>query len=147
MTDATPSIDPRILAACDIAAGRTPADEAAEGARVTGARKDLNAKGNGAHWYRMVWRGGEWVYVSPDRLPAGTFLASDRRAVVYGVVYPGEITIDHDYGAPVDAAGLAHEEVDGEPLSVIEFTRRRGGKLAFTLVDGSVVVLPDPRAK
>ena len=45
------------------------------------------------------------------------------------------------------AAGLAHEEVDGEPLSVIEFTRRRGGKLAFTLVDGSVVVLPDPRAK
>jgi hypothetical protein len=68
-------------------------DEFAAGVSITGAKKDLNCKGRGPQWYRMVWRPGSWQYVSSDRLPAGNFLASDRRASVSGEVYHGEIVV------------------------------------------------------
>lgn len=143
-----PAIAPRIQSACDIAIGRTPADDAEAGTRIVGAKKDLNAKGRGPQWYRMVYRAGQWQYVSADRLPSGTFLAADRRAEVYGEVYPGEIVVQHDRGAAVDLAWLAAApNAEGKCLVKIGFARRRDGKLSFALPDGSEVVLPDPRAK
>lgn len=137
-----------IQVACDIAAGRASADPDAEGARIRGAHKDLNAKGRGPEWYRMVYRGGSWQYVSDERLPSGTYRASDRRATVYGEVYPGEILADHDRGKPVDQIWLAHaRDAEGDALTECEFRRRRDGDLAITLPDGSEVVLSDPRRK
>lgn len=144
----TPAISARVQAACDVAAGRTQADDAATGTRITGAKKDLNAKGRGPQWYCMVYRNRSWQYVSTDRLPSGTFLAADRRAEVYGEVYPGEIVVQHDRGSAVDAAWLvAAPNAEGKCLTKITFTKRRSGDLAFTLPDGSEVVLSDPRAK
>lgn len=138
----------RIAAACDIATGRTPADPSAPGEHITGAKKDLNAKGRGPEWYRMVYRGGSWRYVSDERLPSGTYLASDRRATVRGEVYPGEIVAQHDRGQPVDLMYLVCRPDDqGTRLVDCAFRRRRDGDLAVTLPDGSEIVLPDPRRR
>lgn len=146
--ETTPAVSARVQAACDVATGRTPADDAATGKRIIGAKKDLNAKGRGPQWYRMVYRNRSWQYVSTDRLPSGTFRASDRNAEVYGEVYPGEIVVHHDRGSAVDAAWLAATpNAEGKCLIKITFARRRSGNLAFTLPDGSEVVLSDPRAK
>jgi len=142
----TPAISARVQAACDVATGRTPTDDAATGTRITGAKKDLNAKGRGSQWYRMVYRNRSWQYVSTDRLPNGTFLAADRRAEVYGKVFPGEIVVQHDRGSAVDAAWLvAAPNTEGKCLTKITFAKRRSGDLAFSLPDGSEVVLSDPR--
>lgn len=142
-----PKVALETQAACDIAAGRVQADPAAIGASIIGAKKDLNCKGRGPQWYRMVWRAGTWQYVSDERLPAGSFRASERRAEVHGEVFPGEIVVGHDRGGPVDSAWLARERVDGKALVTITFAKRRDGNLAFTLPDGSIVVLSNPRAK
>jgi hypothetical protein len=143
-----PGIAPRVQAACDVAAGKTPADPAEAGRPITGAKKDLNSKGRGDQWYRMVYRGGAWRYVSNDRLPNGSFLASDRRASVSGEVFVGEIVVQHDRGGPVDAAWIVcPPSADGKVLVRVEFARRRDGSLGITLPDGSELVLPDPRGK
>lgn len=147
-TPAVPTIPARVQGACDVATGRTQPDDAETGTRVTGAKKDLNAKGRGPQWYRMVYRGGSWRYVSTDRLPNGAFLAADRRAEVYGEVFPGEIVVQHDRGSPVDAAWLvAAPNSEGKCMTKITFAKRRSGDLAFTLPDGSEVVLSDPRGR
>lgn len=118
---------------------------------ITGAKKDLNCKGRGPQWYRMVWRPGSWQYVSSDRLPAGNFLASDRRASVSGEVYHGEIVVSHDRGSPVDAAWLIRrpaEGGDGKWMKAIDCpTKRRDGQLVFVLPDGTKIDLPNPREK
>lgn len=142
-----PKIDPLTQAACDIAAGRTPAGHNASGKSIVGAKKDLNSKGRGLEWYRMVYRGG-WQYVSDEWLPSGSFRASDRRAEIYGDVYPGEIVVAHDRGKPVDLAWLARTPSEASSgLIKINFRSRRDGQLVFTLPDGSEVVLPNPRKK
>lgn len=144
---ATTTISQRVQSACDIAAGRAEADQAATGAAIVGAKKDLNSKGRGPEWYRMVYRGG-WQYVSDERLPSGRFLAADRRASVHGDVYSGEIVVGHDRGSPVDVARLvASPNAEGKVLVPCEFVRRRDGQLGVTLPDGSLVVLPDPRKR
>lgn len=140
------TISGRVQSACDIATGRSPADDAATGTRIIGAKKDLNCKGRGPQWYRMVYR-RSWQYVASERLPSGSFLASERRSEVHGNVYPGEIVVSHDRGRPVDAAWLVlTPDSDGKVLRKIEFASRRDGQLAFRLPDGSEVVLPNPRA-
>lgn len=147
LTEALPQ---HIQTACDIAADRVQASPDDEGISIVGAQKNKNSNGRGDEWYRMVWRGGSWKYVSDDRLPSGNFLAADRRAKVYGEVYPGEIIVAHDRGGQVECAYLVYAQ-DGEEFILaqnrIEFTRRRDGKLSFTLPDNSTVVLLDPRKK
>ena len=143
-----PVISARIQAACDLATGRRPTDDAIVGTRITGAKKDLNAKGRGPQWYRMVYRNRSWQYVSSERLPSGNFLAADRRAEVYGEVYPGEIVVQHERGGPVDGAWLvASPNTEGKCLIKITFRKRRDGNMTFILPDDSEVVLSDPRAK
>lgn len=143
--EVTSVLETRIQVACDIATGRIPADPADAGKKVIGAKKDLNCKGRGPQWYRMVYRNA-WQYVSSDRLPSGNFLAADRRATVYGIVYPGEIVVSHDRGKPVDCAWLVcPPDAYGKVMVDIGCpAKRRDGQLYFTLPDGSVVVLPDP---
>ena len=144
MSDAR-QISDRVQSACDIATGRSPADAGATGTTITGSKKDLNAKGNGPEWHRMVYR-GSWRYVSDDRLPSGRYLASDRRASTSGEVYPGEIVVQHDRGSQVDSAWLAcAPNSEGKSLVTCSFERQRDGQLKFSLPDGSEVVLPDPR--
>lgn len=140
---------PQVVArACEVAAGLPRLPEEEKLYRIRGAEKDLNAKGRGPWWYRLVWRDGAWEYVSQDRLPTGTYLARDRRATVYGNVMLGEIVVQHDRGGPIDAAYLvapSEASEDGKTiLRKIELKRFRG-QLIITLPDGRGLELPDPR--
>ncbi len=82
--------------ACDIATGAAK-DETATALRTKGAWRDLNAKGNGdEHYRRALSPGGQWRFVSSERLPQGTFLAGDRKAIVRGDVYVGDLIADYD---------------------------------------------------
>lgn len=141
------TLETRIQTACDIASGKTPTDPAASGAKIRGGYKDLNSKGSGPEWYRMVYRNG-WTYVSEERLPNGSYRASDRRATVYGEVFPGEIVVGHNRGGPVDTAWLISSPNEkGEVLNEIQFRKRRDGQLTFVLPDGTEVTLSNPRRK
>lgn len=150
MTEKT-ELEPRTQAACDIAAGRAQPDDDADAIEIIGAKKDKNAKGNGPEWYRMVLRDGSWRYVSDDRLPAGNYLASERRASVKGDVFPGELVAVHDRGAPVESVWLVESLTEGESgsdcLRQCDFTKKRGGKLKVTLPDGTEITVADPRHK
>lgn len=147
--DAETELAPAVKIACDIAAGRTPADPAGEGREIKGGYKNLNAKGNGPEWYRMVWRSGVWRYVSDDRMPQGKYLASERRCEVRGDVFGGELVAQHDRGAKIDTIYLIRINPDeaGKSLMKCEFKMRRDGQLAIMLPDGTEVLVPNPRAK
>lgn len=132
-----------IQIACDIANKKIPANPESKGIKITGAKKDLNAKGRGPEWYRMVYRGNGWSYVSRERLPRGNYLAAERRATVYGEVYEGEIIVEHDRGEPISGAKLVtNNEI---PLTEIEFFKQRDGNIKFILPDKTEIILPDPR--
>lgn len=82
--------------ACDLATGAV-SDPAAVAIDARGSWRDLNAKGTGDETYRRALSpGGSWRFVSADRLPRGTFLACDRKAVVRGDVYVGDLLADYD---------------------------------------------------
>lgn len=140
----------RVTHACMLATGRVGQEAGAKPAgRITAAHKDLNAKGRGAWWYRMVWRSGTWEYYSDERLPMGTFLAHDRRATVQGDVWAGEIIVTHDKGSGLDSGGylVCTPDADGKVLVEITWTKRRDGNLVFAMPDGSEIVTPNPRAR
>lgn len=137
----------RIRRACDIAAGRAAADPSAPGKRIRAAHKNLNCKGRGDHWFRMVLRGSRWSYFSEERLPAGSFLAADRRCTVYGEVFSGELVCQHDKAKGVDAVWLACEPESSSALEECTFRKRRDGRLAVTLPDGTEVVVDNPHGR
>lgn len=143
--------DENLALACQIASGETLADPEAQGVRVCGGFKNLNAKGRGDHWYRMVWRNKVWTYFSDERLPSGSFLASDRRADVKGDVFLGELVCQHDKGGPVDVMYLVITEGGDSAMGKmqsVEFSKRRDGGFNVTLPDGrTVVVVPNPRSR
>ena len=145
-----PKNTPKVREAIEAAMGRREIPE--EGFRIVGAKKDLNARGRGTEFYRMVRRDNRWQYVSTERLPTGSFRASDRRATVYGEVYPGEIVASHDRGGPLDIAWLAVGEghgpgsPEGNSWGIgIEIKKLRSGLLRFLLPDGQTIDLPNPR--
>lgn len=132
--------------ACDIATGAVKPPEDIIGMSIRGGHKDLNAKGRGPWWYRMVLRNGAWTYFCEDRLPMGTFLAGDRRCSVRGDVYLGEVVAQHDKGGPVDAMYLIAPNVaDNNMLCPVPFRKRKDGKFVVTLPDGREVVVSNPR--
>lgn len=91
-----PAVTEQDRIACDIATGAA-ADPAAVAISTRGAWRDVNAKGNGSETYRRALSpGGAWRFVSSERLPRGTFLASDRKATVHGDVYVGDLVADYD---------------------------------------------------
>ena len=135
-----------IQTACDIAMGRLAPDPTESGHRTVGARRELNSKGNGPEWYRMVYRAGAWRYVSDDRLPRGTFLASDRRATVWGDVYSGEIMARHDRGQGIDRVYIVRPfGVDDQRLIVCAFVKQRDDNLRVKLPTGDEVTVSNPR--
>jgi hypothetical protein len=100
ITTATPDSTPDTLVriACDIANGAAQ-DPTAVALRTKGAWRDCNAKGNGSETYRRALSpGGAWRFVSSARLPRGAFLASDRKAIVFGDVFVGDLVADYDRG-------------------------------------------------
>jgi hypothetical protein len=143
-----PALAATILAACAIAAGRATADPAAAPVRTRTAHKNLNCKGHGEEWYRMRWDGTQWIYFG-ERLPSGSFRASDRKAEAYGEAYPGDILVQHDRGGAIDAAYVVTEGHDkgGRMIHVAagEVCRQRDGQLRITLPDGTEILRPNPR--
>lgn len=145
---AAPEERDRFTLACAIARGETAAEADATGTSIRAGHKDLNCKGKGPCWYRMVWRNGQWQYFSDERLPSGTFLASDRRATVRGDVFLGEIVCEHDKGGPVDTMYLVVIPSPGDAASILEaceFRKRRDGSLTVVLPDDTEIVVPNPR--
>jgi len=144
----TTQLTERVTRAISIATGAVAADPSERGHTITGAKKDLNCKGRGDEWYRMVLRNGRWQYVSDDRLPSGSFRASDRRASVSGDVYVGEIVVRHPRGGRVESAWLVCDPgEDGKVLVGCGWGIRRDGQASVRLPDGQEVVVEDPRKK
>lgn len=139
-----------VVVACDVATGTIQSDPAACAIKITAARKDLNAKGRGATWYRMVLRSGQWKYFADGRLPSGNFLACDRRASVRGKVYEGELVCRHHKGGQVDSVQLVvdspSEDGNKGQLVDVDFVAQRNG-LRITLPTGAMITAPDPRAR
>jgi len=139
-----------VIDACGVAAGDRRPDPDARPKSIRAGHKDLNARGKGTWWYRMAYRDGTWKYFSDERLPSGTFLASDRRATVKGDVFAGELVCSHDKGGPVDAVWLICDEHEGEGgeatcMELCGMRKRRDGMLVVALPDGREVAVPDPR--
>lgn len=92
----TEPISELVRIACDIATGAAK-DPSANAISAKGAWRDVNAKANGSETYRRALSpGGSWRFVSTDHLPRGMFLASDRKAIVRGDVYVGDLIADYD---------------------------------------------------
>jgi hypothetical protein len=88
--------DERVRLACDIATG-TVKDPTAVAIKTRGSWRDLNAKGNGSETYRRALSpGGLWRFVAAERLPRGTFLASERGACMRGDVFVGDLIADYE---------------------------------------------------
>lgn len=147
-TEPTAAATPlHILTACDIASGAVPTPRDATAIELTAAHRDLNCKGNGTEWYRMVWRDGSWQYFSGRRMPARGFRASERRVTLTGSAYEGEILCAHDRGGPVDVVRLVVCDPTGKTKHIpLEWTKCRDG-LRIILPTGAHITLPNPRSK
>ena len=134
--------------ACEIASGARAPDPSTNALDIRAAHRNLNAKGNGVEWHRMVYRDGAWRYFGKGRMPSAKILASDRKVTIRGDAYEGEILCQHPRGAQVDTMYLAIDGVsdDGKRGYVLEisFERTRDGLRAI-LPTGAHVTLPDPR--
>jgi hypothetical protein len=96
-----------IRIACDLATGAV-SDPTAGAIRTRAAWRHLNAKGNGNETYRRALSpGGQWRFVSGERLPRGTYLAGDRKASIRGDVFMGDLVADYD-------RALSHGKSRGE---------------------------------
>lgn len=150
----TVGIDRDTRVACDVASGRAKPDMEASPVRVLAASKDLNCKGRGPIKYRRVYRDGSWGWVSDEKLPRGSFRASERRAEVWGDAYPGDLVACYDAG--VSSSGyeppkleriylLIGEDENGKTRRVdCEFAKRRDGQVSVTLPDGNKMVVASP---
>ena len=126
-----------------IARGAARPDPAAVGTKMIAAHKDYNSRGRRReHWYRMAYRNGSWDYIGNERLPSGTFRASERNATTHGDVFDGDILATHDHGGGIDA--IMHVVVNGKAVEVPNH-RRRDGNLEITLPDGTTTTVPNPR--
>lgn len=134
-----------------VARGEEQADDEPVG-RLNGAYRDLNARGRGEEWYRLRWTGREWSYLAQERLPAGRFLAADRKCSRKGDVYVGDVLVTHDLGKPLDTEAqlvvAPPAPGDTAPRRVeCKITRLRDGRLSIALPRGEPLVTPDPRRK
>lgn len=151
ISEPAPALTEQVRIACTIATGEAR-DPSANAISVRAAHRDLNCKGRGTEWFRMVLRDGSFRYFSDERMPAGRFLASERHVTLHGDVYAGEIVIEHDRGGPVSQVWLA---VDPHPspttgkvvkLIKIEWSKQRDG-IRCILPTGASVTVANPRSK
>jgi hypothetical protein len=128
---------PEVAAACEIAA--TDGEPAGDPILLRAAFALRLRKQYPVEWYRLVWRGGAWQYLSRQRLQ------TDGRDETWGRVSPGELVAQHDRGGPIDAVYLVVRAE--KPLLRCTFARTGAGTLRITLPDGRVVERPDPRQR
>jgi hypothetical protein len=139
------AVGPLTQLACDIAAERGIGDPDAPAITVRAAHKDYSARGSRrAHWFRMVWRNGTWMYVTDKRLPGNGLRASERNATIYGDVFPGEVLVIHDLGESLDELAKLVVAQDNYVACPIRTTR---AGIEISLPDGSVLKRPNPRKK
>lgn len=146
------------IIACDIATGAA-ADPIANSIRTKGAWRDLTAKGNGKETYRRALSpGGQWRFVSSERLPRGTFLAADRGACVRGDVYVGDLIADFDRSlrsgrsqgkaAHNGKIGIVVSHHDGklkeDDIEWLNVTRQKDGKWRVILPTGAHLTFSSP---
>ena len=130
-----------------IARGQAEADPADSGREIRGAANDYNARGNGSTMVRRVYRAKEWVWVSKPA-SKGRYLASDRKDVERGPVYPGEIVAQYTLGGARSPERWWLTVADGEyPLIGLSGRHRRDGQYELS-VDAAgytgTVLVPDP---
>lgn len=149
--DSGPPLAVRV--ACDIANGATQ-DPTSDAIDVKGAWRDLNAKGNGSETYRRALSpGGQWRFVSSERLPRGTFLSGDRKAIVRGDVFAGDLVADYDralsHGKSCGEArhdgkvGLVIGRADkGAEIEWCDVARQKNGTWRVILPTGAHLTIP-----
>lgn len=146
--DTTPGPSLAVRVACDIATGVTKPDSSATAISVVAASRNLNTRGTGHEWYRLVYRASQWVYFQEGRMPKGKFLASERRVTLYGDVYEGEILAGHPRGAAIESVRLVVDEPDDDGsrgrLISCEWSVTRAG-IRVILPTGAHLNLPNPR--
>jgi len=132
-------------------------DDVASAIRTKAAWRDLSARGSGTESYRRRLPAGTsvWTWVSSDRLPRGTYVASDRRSSVFGESYPGDLLAEFERGqsrgeAKITRFLLVHETgaCDDRPTHIVtpcDHARRSDGVYCVTLPDGSELLVTDPR--
>ncbi len=93
-------------------------------------------------------QGATWEWVSEEKLPRGMFLASERRATVRGDAYQGDLIaqfareIWRGEVRPAKLTSVWIVEGGDEPLTKCEHTKRRDGKIAVRLPNGSEIIVP-----
>jgi len=153
-TTTTPTeVGPLTRIACAIALGEV-SDPSAVAMSLRGAWRGANAKGNGSETYRRVMSPGSgWRFLG-GRLPAGCYLARDRKAVTRGNVYIGDLIVDYTRGlrggrSTGDAVcdgkiGLVIGLVDGEiEIDWMDIVTQRDG-VRIILATGSHLTVPSP---
>lgn len=150
-------LNPKHLAASLVALGATPPDEHDEPGAVRGAWRDVNSRGNGTESYRRRLSPGaqSWGWLSDERLPRGTFLASDRRAVIRGDAFVGDLLAVFSRGlrggSSTGKATLDGFEIycgrggDGKfLLPDCDGKKKRDGSYSVMLPTGRVLIVPSP---
>jgi hypothetical protein len=153
--EVNPIIAERVVAACDVATGAA-ADPAAVAISTKGSWRDLNARGNGTETYRRALSpGGAWRFVAEERLPRGSLLASDRKALVRGDVFVGDLVADYERslrgGASQGEAvhdgkvGLVVGSTGrGAEIEWMDIYRQKDGTWRVVLPTGAHLTFPGP---
>jgi hypothetical protein len=152
--DAPGAQSERVVAACDIATGAAR-DPDAVAVRTKGSWRDLNCKGNGTETYRRALSpGGSWRFVAEDRLPRGAFLASDRKAIVRGDVFAGDLVANYERSLRGGASRgeAAHDgkiglvvgprEQGGADIEWMDVVRQKNGTWRVVLPTGAHLTFP-----
>jgi hypothetical protein len=148
-TESAAAAEAKYALECARARGDEPIPDDEPGQSILAAHCDYSARGKmREHWFRMAWRNDTWEYIG-ERLSGVGIHTHTRHQSSYADVWPGELIAQHDRGKPIDIIWLVVLVPDSkEPIirrEKLQFTRRRDGKLAITLPDGTVLTRPDPR--
>lgn len=96
----------------------------------------------GHETHRLVWRNGEWRYLSPRRLPKLCYRT--RNEEITEVAANGELIAQHERGSRIEAVYLVDTAAE-KPLRPLNFRRTADGQLIIEITSSDTVKLPDPR--
>jgi hypothetical protein len=152
--DASDAPSERVVAACDVATGAAR-DPDAVGISTKGSWRDLNARGNGTETYRRALSpGGAWRFVAEERLPRGALLASDRKAIIRGDVFSGDLVADYERSLRGGSSQgeAAHDgkiglvvgprEQGGADIEWMDVVRQKNGTWRVVLPTGAHLTFP-----
>jgi len=141
--------------ACDIASGSSRDDHATAISTAASWRR-CNARGNGLEAYRRALSPGtSWRFVTSERLPRGTYRASDRNITLRGPVYPGDLVADFDRrlsGGASDGAAQHDGQIglvisagaDGAEIVWMTSARQKDGTVRVILPTGAHLTVAGP---